>query len=59
MCDLCMSLGIGGSLKTEVPAQTGKLERNEDGTYTLTLTERQAQALAMRLAASVLLEQRL
>jgi hypothetical protein len=53
MCQMCEAFG----LKTESAArETGRIAKNDDGTYTLTLTERELTNLTFRLALSVLKE---
>lgn len=53
MCDLCTALKLNQRGDAATPTT---LKRNGDGTYTLTLTERQMTNLVLRLAASVLAE---
>jgi hypothetical protein len=56
MCDLCVSFGLKSESRptaAEPARETGVITKNDDGTYTLTLTERELANLTIRLALSV------
>jgi hypothetical protein len=57
MCQLCEELGISlNDVKPAPSAESRRIEKNDDGTYTLTLTEKELTNLMIRLALSVVNE---
>lgn len=53
MCQMCDAFG----LKSESTGrETGRIAKNDDGTYTLTLTEKELTNLTLRLTLSMLRE---
>lgn len=58
MCQICTDLGLNadGAQRETLPEKS--LTKNEDGTYTLRLTEAQLTNLLIRLAISVIGERR-
>lgn len=57
MCQICTDLGLKPDDVAREDARKN-LTRNDDGTYTLRLTETQMTNLLIRLAASVIAERR-
>lgn len=52
MCNICTAL----NLAQDGESPTRSITKNEDGTYTLTLTEGQLNNLVVRLAMSIMAE---